>query len=399
MMPNYPSIMLRPEKKGTFLARHPWVLSRSILPPKEPLQDGQVVDLVLPDGQFVARGIYNGRSRICVRLYSWNRREPLDDVFWASRLRCAIELRHQLGLDRPGQAARLVFSEGDGLSGLIVDRYSDYLVVQVTSLGMQQRLEPLVGWLAEHVRPTGIVARIDRKVIGAEGLGEQGDLLWGTAPSGPVTIEEHGIKLEVDLTAGQKTGYYLDQRENRLEAARYAAGRRVLDVCCYAGGFSLAVGRLGGAAEALGIDSSERAVERAREHARANDLSNVQFETADCFDRLESLASERRMFDMVVLDPPRFAASRRNLDAALRAYHRLNRLAMDRLEPGGILVTCSCSGAVTRDDFWHVLAGVQQRTGRELQVLAQRGASPDHPVHLACPETDYLKCFICRVRM
>ena len=220
---------------------------------------------------------------------------------------------------------------------------------------------------------------------------------WGELPQGPLTIVDGGLRYQVDLAGGQKTGFYLDQRENRKAAAAYFRDCRVLDMFCYSGGFALCASALGGARDVLGVDASRRAVALAQSNAQLNGLANVRFEAGDCFQRMESLRSAGEKFGGLVLDPPRFAHSRRSLDDALRAYHHLNRLGVELLEPGGILVTCSCSGHVTREDFFDMLLGVAQQTGRELQILEQRGAAPDHPIAATCPESEYLKCFICRV--
>lgn len=395
-MSDYPAVVLRPEKQGTFLARHPWVLHKSLTHVPLQVSAGQTVDLVLPDGRWLARGLFNPQSRIRVRLYSWDPQTLLNDDFWSAQLQLAIDLRRRLDLIGPRQAARLVFSEADGLSGLIVDQYDQYLVVQFTALAMQQRAELILAWLSEHLRPRAIQVRIDRRVAKAEGM--MADQVWvqGEPPSQPIEIEEAGVRLLVDLNDSQKTGYYLDQRDNRVAAARYARGRDVLDVCCYLGGFSLAAIRAG-AERVLAVDTSSRAIEHAREHATLNQAANIEFASGDCFDLLESYQLAPRRFGLIVLDPPKFAGSRNSIQQALQAYHRLNRLAMNLLEPGGILVTCSCSGLVTREDFRFMLIGAARKARRDLQVLEQRGAAPDHPLRLSCPETEYLKCFICRV--
>ncbi|MFO0870002.1 MAG: class I SAM-dependent rRNA methyltransferase [Pirellulales bacterium] len=390
-------LRLRPHKHAAFVARHPWVLAKSLEPTDESPGDGEVVDVVGANGRFVARGIHNGKSHIRVRLYSWDSQEPLDQAFWRRRIASALQLRTALGYDAPQGAARLIFSEADGLSGLIVDRYAGWLVVQVTALAVDARLDELVALLAELVQPRGILVRTDAKIATAEGITPRDGVVWGEPPPGPVAIEENGLTWSVDLLGGQKTGMYLDQRENRRAAAAYCGGRSVLDMCCYVGGFSLAAARLGGAREVWGIDASEKAVEQARAHAAANGITNARFDVGECFETLENLRSTGQRFGVVVLDPPRFAGSRHGVDQALRAYFRLNRLAVDLLEPDGFLVTCSCSGRVTRDDFLHMLAGVSQKSARDLQVLEPRGPAPDHPVRLSCPETDYLKCYICRV--
>jgi 23S rRNA (cytosine1962-C5)-methyltransferase len=355
------------------------------------------VDVVTPTGDFIARGIYNSKSRIRVRLYTWAVEEPLDESFWRRRLERAVALRRQLGYDDPRAATRLVYSEADRLSGLIVDRYGDDLVVQITALATDIRRELLLSLLQE-LMPTGrILVRINPGAAQAEGLSPCDEWVKGSPQSEPTVFVEHGLEYAVRLDEGQKTGAYLDQRENHRAAAAYVAGRKTLDVCCYGGAFALCAARWGGASEVLGIDSSARAVEAAQENARRNGIANVRFQAAHFFDALQQMRDAGERFGAVILDPPRFAGSRREIDSALRAYHRLNRLAVEILEPRGILVTCSCSGHVTREALGDMLRGVGQRTRRDIQVLEARGAAPDHPVLLSCPETEYLKCLICRV--
>lgn len=390
-------VTLKRRKARPFFGRHPWVLDSAIERIEGAPADGDVVDLLADKGQFIARGVFNGRSRIRVRLYSWSADEKLDEPFWRARLTAAAQLRTQLGLDDRRCAARLVSSEGDRLSGLVVERYGEQLVVQATAQAMAVRLPLLTPLLAELWRPRGITLRTDREMNKAEGLALEEAALLGDVPDGPVFIEEHGIRYGVDLHAGQKTGFFLDQRENRRAAAQYARGRRVLDACCYTGGFSLAAALLGGAREVHGFDSSGKAIALARANAELNSVANVHFDEADAFQRLELLARQRERFGLVVLDPPKFARNRQHVEDALRAYHHLNRLAVDVLEPGGILVTCSCSGHITRDDFLFCLAEVAERTGRDIQVLEARGAAADHPVSASCLESEYLKCMICRV--
>jgi 23S rRNA (cytosine1962-C5)-methyltransferase len=390
-------LIVKPRKAAPFHGRHPWVLDTALARIEGEPADGDIVELISDKGKWIARGIFNSQSRIRARLYTWTPSESLDESFWRRRLITAIDLRRQLGYIDPEGAARLVYSEGDGLSGLIVDRYGEYLAVQVTALAVARRLEAIVALLVELLRPKGIVIRTERGVAQAEGIDLRDGLYWGEGPGGPVFIREHGLRYGVDLGEGQKTGFYLDQRENRRAAARYLAGRRLLDMCCYSGGFSLSASRIGGVASVLGIDTSQKAVALAEANAALNEISNVHFEAGDVFDALDALAAARERFGAVVLDPPKFARSRQAVDDALRAYHRLNRRAVDLLEPGGILVTCSCSGHVTREDFLFMLVGVAQKTGRDLQILEQRGAAPDHPVSAMCVETEYLKCFICRV--
>ncbi len=289
-------------------------------------------------------------------------------------------------------------SEGDDLSGLIVDRYGPYLAVQATALAMAERLEPICDILERLLQPRGILLRGAERGLGKlEGLNLPDRQLRGERPEGPVFVEEHGLRFGVDLTEGQKTGYYLDQRENRQAAASYARGRRVLDMFCYSGGFGVAAAVSGKATAVLSVDSSAKAVALAKANAELNAATTMAVEQADAFDKLASLQTAGERFGMIVLDPPKFARSRASAADALRAYHRINRLAVDLLEPGGILVTCSCSGAIAREDFLVMLSGVAQRSGRMLQLLECRGAAADHPVNLHCLEGEYLKCVIARV--
>jgi 23S rRNA (cytosine1962-C5)-methyltransferase len=392
------TVVLKPKRARPFFGRHPWVLDTAVLRVDGAPADGDVVDLATHDGTFVARGLWNAASRLRVRLYAFDAATRLDDPFWAGRIAAAVGLRRALGLDDRAGAARLVNSEGDDLSGLIVDRYGEWLSVQVTALAMARRLDALCDALESLVAPRGILLRgAERGLAKLEGLHLPDRLVRGVAPAGPIFVTEHGLKFGVDLAEGQKTGFYLDQRDNRQAAARFARGRRVLDMFCYSGGFAVACAKNGGARSVLACDSSAKATALAKANADLNGAANVAVETADAFEKLAALKSAGERFGMVVLDPPKFARSRASLDDAMRAYHRVNRLAVDLLEPGGILVTNSCSGAVSREDFLVMLAGVAQRSGRMLQLLECRGAALDHPVNAGCLEGEYLKCVIARV--
>lgn len=391
-----PQVVLKPRKAQPFYGRHPWVLDSAIDHTERPIADGCEVDLISAKGQWIARGLFNSQSRIRVRLYSWEQAESLDESFWRRRITSAVGLRTTLGLDAPRGAARLIFSEADQLSGLIVDRFGPYLVVQPTARGLADRLEMILALLRDVVKPAGMIVRVDDNTRRREGLELVSGHVWGERPEEIVFIEEHGIRYGVELSSGQKTGFYLDQRDNRQVAATFMNGRNVLDVCCYTGGFSLAAAMLGGASQVLGIDTSEHAVTLARANAQLNGISHVQFRTGDMFQTLEALVAEGARFDGVILDPPKFVRGRAGVRQALQAYHQLNRQALELLAPNGILVTCSCSGNVSSQDFADMLFGVATRARRNIQVLARRGAAPDHPTLVTCPETEYLKCFICR---
>lgn len=392
------TVFLKPKRARPFFGRHPWVLDSAVLRVDGDPADGDVVDLATHDGTFVARGLWNAASKLRVRLYAFDAATKLDDALWRSRLEAALALRKSLGLDDRAGACRLVNSEGDDLSGLIVDRYGEWLSVQVTALAMAQRLETICDALEAVAAPRGILLRgAERGLAKLEGLHLPDRLVRGTAPTGPVFVVEHGLKFGIDLAEGQKTGFYLDQRDNRQAAARHARGRRVLDMFCYSGGFALACAVQGGAASVLAVDSSAKATTLAKANADLNGVATISVETSDAFEKLDALKAGGDRFGMIVLDPPKFARSRASLEEAMRAYHRINRLAVDLLEPGGILVTNSCSGAVGRDDFLMMLSGVAQRSSRTIQLLEVRGAAADHPVNASCLDGEYLKCVIARV--
>ncbi len=393
-----PSIAVKPSRQHPFLARHPWVHLSSLFDTEPQIARGQVVDLTMHDGTWIARGLYNPDSRLRVRLYSWDRNQPIDGDFFAKRVREAMSRREPCELNGPEQAVRLVYSEADGISGLIVDRYADAVVVQLTAASMESFLDPILNELEQTLHPRAIILRTDPKLQAAEGFTRESGVIRGAWNTGEeVVFLQNGLRWSVDLVKGQKTGAYLDQRDNHAAAARYARGRTVLDVCCHTGGFGL-VAAARGATSVLGIDASEHALQAARQNAQRNGLENVEFQAGDCFDTLAAMAAERRTFGMVVVDPPRLAGTRQNIESAMRAYFRLNRSAVDLLEPGGILVTCSCSGRVSRADFLNNLVDVGRRAARDITVMENRGAAPDHPMRVSCPETDYLKCLICEVQ-
>jgi len=392
------TVFIKPKRARPFFGRHPWVLDSAVLRVHGEPANGAVVDVVTHDNNFIARGLWNASSRIRVRLYSFVQNQALDEVFWNARIENAVGLRQQLGLLSKKTGCRLINSEGDSLSGVIVDQYGPYLALQVTALAMAERLDMISDSLERLVQPKGILLRGAERGLGKlEGLHLPDRLLCGEPPDGPIFVEEHGLRFGVDLTEGQKTGYYLDQKENRQAAAAYASGRRVLDMFCYSGGFGVASAVSGKASSVLSVDSSIKAISLARANAELNNATTMTVEQADAFEKLASLEEENAQFGLVILDPPKFARSRASASDALRAYHRINRLGVDLLEPGGILVTCSCSGAITRDDFLMMLSAVAQRSGRTLQLLEYRGAAPDHPVNLHCLEGEYLKCVIARV--
>lgn len=391
-----PRVTLRPRREAPLLGGHPWVFSGAIGNVTGGPADGEEVEVVASDGRFVGRGLFNSRSQIRVRVYAAEP-VPLDDTFFAARIAAAVRLRHgPLDLGDPEGACRLVFSEGDDLSGLVVDRYGPCLALQFTALGLAARREGILQALEEEVAPTGIVLRTEKGILAEEGLELRDGVISGALPEQPLEVVEGDLRFSVELRTGQKTGFYLDQRENRRRAASYAAGKTAADVCCYTGGFSLYLAAAG--ARVVGVDTSEAALALAGHNAERNGLGHrTAFVREDAFRWLEAEASAGRRYGMVVLDPPRFARTRKGVPQALKAYERLNTLALRCIDADGILVTCSCSGRVEPDDFFATLGRAAAAARRRVRVLERHGQGPDHPVSAACPESAYLKCLICHV--
>ena len=375
---------------------HPWVFADAVVKTDGVPAAGDVVRVRDHRGKFIAQGCFNPTSRIAVKLLSWDENERIDRAFWTGRIGAAVALRNDFpGLSDPVGAFRLVNAEGDGLPGLIVDRYADFLVVQFLTPGTASRAEVLVDLLHELTGPAGIVERVDAEVARHEGLARKASTLWGETPPETVEIVEGPARFLVDVLGGHKTGWYLDQRDNRLRVAELARGRRVLDAFCYTGGFAVQAA-LGGATSVTGVDSSASTLELARRNAEHNGVT-VEFHRGSAFERLRMLKLEGAEFDMVVLDPPKLARGRSGVPKALRAYKDADLSALKLLTPGGFLVTCCCSGVVTDGDFLRALGDAAADAGRDLRVVEMRGAAADHPFTPACPETDYLRCLVARV--
>lgn len=391
------AVILKSRRALPFFAQHPWVFAGAVQRISGSPEPGAEVAVVTERDEFIAWGLFNPQSNIQVRLYSWDADTRLDEGFWRQRILAAISLRRDvLGLMQPESASRLIYSEADGLSGLIVDRYSDWLLMQFTSLALGQRREMLTRLLQEVAHPRGIWLRTEKGMRAAEGLDVADGLAAGESPPRPLYIVEHGLRYGMDVMEGQKTGFFIDQRDNRLAAAKYASGKRVLDICCYSGGFSMNALKHGGAASVRGIDLSEPALQLARQNVELNGLADkAEFEKGDAFKTLEHTRDAGEKYGLIILDPPKMARQGKAVEGALRGYHMLNRMALECLEPGGILVTCSCSGHVGRDMFEEMLAEAALSAERRVQILESRGAAADHPNLLSCAETDYLKCYIC----
>lgn len=389
-------ITLKQGKAKPFYARHPWVFPGAIDSVEENLPDGSEVEVYSAGGNFIAKGLYNSQSKIRVRLYTWNADQSLDKEFFKTKFQNAIQLRTDLGLINDESGCRLVFSEADNLSGICVDKYGRWLVAQFTSLAMANRREMFFDILQELLNPDGIYLRTEKGIGKLEGISLQDEICRGTPPDGPVPIVEHGLQFMVNLSEGQKTGYYLDQKENRHEVGKLAQGRRVLDVFCYGGGFSMHALKYG-ALETVGIDQSASALNLAVENAKRNNLGPCKWILGSAFEKLSELVEAGEKFGLIILDPPKFARSQNAINEAIKGYRRLNSLGLRLLEPGGFLVSCCCSGLITMDMMEHMLALVGADEKRDIQVLQRRGPSPDHPVSASCLESHYLKCIITRV--
>lgn len=385
-------IHLHPGRERRILRGHRWVFSNEIAGSLAGLEPGSWVEVVSSRGVVLGSGPVNPNVLIAVRLVCPPGRSPSRE-FFLGLLRNAAERRRRL-YGAGESCLRLVFGESDGLPGLVVDRYGDVVVYQVSTLGMA-RMEPLMqDLMMEVLNPRALVYRNDGRMRALEGLPLEKGVARGDLP-GEIEVEMNGLRFVVDPLNGQKTGLFLDQRENRLALRRYAEGRRVLDLFCYGGGWSLSA-LAAGAASATGVDESAEAVRQAEANARLNGMEDrARFLREDVFSYFRRAGREK--FDLVVLDPPAFAKSRQNLPEALKGYTDLNRRALLALEPGGILITCSCSHHLGEDDFREVLLRAAQASGRTLRLLESRGQPPDHAPLPAMPETSYLKCLILEV--
>jgi 23S rRNA (cytosine1962-C5)-methyltransferase len=366
---------------------HPWIYKSDVA--KVEAAGGETVRVLGGRGRTVGQALYSDRSEIALRLLTRGA-EPVSAVMWRARLEQAIRFRDTLNID--ATAFRLVHGEADLLPSLVVDRYGDYLVVQALSQGVDRLLPELTAILADIVRPAGILARNDPRVRLLEGLEQRVDVIHGTVPD-QIEVREGRVTYLVDPYHGQKTGLFLDQRENRVAAARYARGR-LLDAFSYNGGFALALAP--SCQEVIAVDISEDAVARIRANAARNGLAHVEARAMNVFDELRELERRGEQFDTIVLDPPAFAKNKASVRKALSGYKEINLRALKLLAPGGFLVTCSCSYNVSEGDFADVLAAAAVDAHANVTVVEKRMQGRDHPVLITVPETYYLKCFILR---
>jgi len=392
------TLTVRRERIGPVFARHPWIFAGALREVPEGLETGAAVRVEAPDGRFLASGYFNGYSQIAVRVWSWDENEIVDDAFFRRRIERALALRERLLAGTGTNAYRLISSENDLLPGLVADRYAGYVCLQCHTRGIEVWRDAIVRALVAVLQPTGIYERSDVKVRAIEGAEPRTGLLFGEVPP-LVEIEENRLRFGVDLITGQKTGFFLDQRDKRAALQRHVRDRRVLNCFCYTGGFSVYAGAAG-AAHVTSVDVSARALELAADNVRRNGLdeSRFAFVAADVKAYLAGPATEATPpFEVIILDPPAFVKDRRKVQEGLVGYKRINEAALRLLPPGGLLVTCSCSGHISLADFRHLIAESAARAGRTVQVLETFGHGIDHPELVAYPEAGYLKTLFCAV--
>ena len=386
-------LILKPGREKSLKRRHPWVFSGAVAKVTGSPGSGETIEIHASTGEFLAVAAYSPQSQIVARVWDWAQRE-IDADFFRGRIERALALRARL---LPvSDAVRLVHAESDGLPGVVADRYGGIVVLQLSGAGAMRWRDALADAIETVVRPKTIFERSDADMLALEGLEPRIGVLRGAAPPAQVTVDEAGATFGVDVPHGHKTGFYLDQRGNRLRLRELAARREVLDCFAYTGGFTVNA-LIGGATAVTAIDSSGPALGLLARNVELNQLPRAESIEGDVFQLLRKLRDQARSFDLIVLDPPKFAPTSAHADKAARAYKDINLLAFKLLRPGGLLFTFSCSGGVARELFQKIVAGAALDAGVDAQIVEQLSAGADHPVALNFPEGEYLKGFICRV--
>ena len=390
-------VVLKKGKEKAAVLRHPWIFSGAVDKVKGKPANGEIVAVRSADKEFLAYAYYHNQSRVALRLLEWNEEATIDKDWYAKKINQAISSRAHL-LQEHTNTCRLVFSEADFLPGLIVDKYADFLSLQVLSAGIEAVQNDIIDILVEILNPKGIFDKSDAGARKHENLEPVQGLLWGETSPEFIEVRENGIKYHINIADGQKSGFYCDQRDNRMILAAYTQGKTLLDCFCYSGGFSLNSLQQG-AAHVTSVDSSALAVETLKHNLELNGYATDKQTSiqSDVNKQLRAFKEEGKKFDVIVLDPPKYAPSRSALDRAARAYKDLNRLGMLLLESGGILATFSCSGAVDMETFKQIIAWAALDAGREVQIIKQFHQPEDHPVRLSFPEGEYLKGLLLRV--
>jgi 23S rRNA (cytosine1962-C5)-methyltransferase len=390
-------VILKKGKEKAAILRHPWIFSGAIDKIKGKPLNGEIVAVRSADKEFLAYAYYNDQSRVALRLLEWDENTSIDKSWYQQKLQKAIRSRAHV-LNENTNTCRLAFSEADFLPGLIVDKYADFLSLQILSAGMETVKEDIIDILRTELNPKGIFDKSDAGARKHENLEATQRLLWGETPPEFIEVKENGIVYHINIADGQKSGFYCDQRDNRLILAEYTKDKTVLDCFCYSGGFSLNSLKHG-ASHVTSVDSSALAIETLAHNLQLNGFS-AELQTSiqsDVNKQLRTFKDEGKKFDVVVLDPPKYAPSRSALDRAARAYKDLNRLGMLLLESGGILATHSCSGAVDMETFKQIIAWAALDAGKEVQIIKQFSQPEDHPVRISFPEGEYLKGLLLRV--
>jgi len=392
-----PCITLKEGREKSLQRRHPWIFSGAIDYIDGAPKSGDTLAVRDVAGNFLAWATYNADSQITARVWSWHEKDVIDANFFRTKITNALEARRTLAISKSGNGMRIIHGESDGLPGLIVDTYGDVLVMQLGSAGPEHWRDTLADILQELLSPVCIYERSDSDGRELEGLPKRNGVLRGALPA-TVEVLENGLRFAVDVAEGQKTGYYLDQRDNRAFTGELAQGKDVLNCFCYTGGFSLYALR-GGARSVLSIDSSQEALEIAQRNVELNglDASKAEWQCADVFEALRKLRDQNRKFDLIILDPPKFAPTAAFAEKASRAYKDINLLGFKLLRPGGLLFTYSCSGGINDDLFQKIIAGAALDAGVDAQIVKKLHAAPDHPVLLSFPEGAYLKGLVLRV--
>lgn len=386
--PALPRVTLKIERRSS----HPWIFQKMVEKPSARIPPGSVVDVHEKGGQWVARGFYNGHSRIALRVLTSRADETIDDAFFARKLAAAVSFRRNtLRLDEVTDAYRLVHSEADDLSGLVVDRFGETLVLEFFAAGMFKQRSAIMDALRVHY-PNARFYYFAEEHVGKQ---ESFDCR-SPEPPPPGVITEHGLKFRVAPGSKHKTGFFVDQRDNRNTFAELCAGKRVLDICCNTGGFGVYAKAKGNAAEVTALDLDEQALDMARQNAKLNG-AQIRYVQADLFAWLRDIYPNGERFDTVVLDPAKLTRDRDEVPQALKKYCDMNRLALHVVKPGGVFLTCSCTGLVSEADFLESIRRAAWQAGRTLQVFKVTGAAPDHPFLLSVPEGRYLKAVFCRV--
>jgi 23S rRNA (cytosine1962-C5)-methyltransferase len=386
------SLLLRKGREKSLRRRHPWIFSGAVEKVQGKPGAGDTVKVLDAAKNLLAQAAYSPKSQIRARVWTFDPKEEVDAAFFRNRIQRALVLREALPAAKHANALRLIHGESDGLPGLVVDRYADVLVVQFLAAGVERWRDPILDLLNEISGCEAIFERSDAEVRKLEGLEARVGFVRGNRNAARCPIIEYGLNFRVDVEQGQKTGFFLDQRENRQRVRSLAAGREVLDGFCYTGGFSIAA-LAGGAKRVTAIESSTTALEVAKENLAANSLdgSKVEFLQADVFAQLRTLRDQNAKFGLIVLDPPKFAPTAAQVKKAARAYKDINLWALKLLAPGGLLATFSCSGGVSAELFQSIVAGAALDAGAEAKIVERFTAAADHPVALEFPEGEYLK--------